>query len=375
MKLSHKEFKIQWKKEQKKKKRGVLLGILALVIVFLISLCFRTQTVGFIPKETFFNLWDGIKLGLSTIFRTSYVLDASQVLRDNAYFAESMERLEVSFFTVVSGMGLGLAGAVFQQVYKNPIASPSTIGATAGVSLGNMLMVLMFSYTAVYMVLYRYIYCIVITLAIMVAVLLVGRVLGHAAKEYSVVEMLMFGSIISRMITAYNTYTMYTLNAGAFQAYQQFNLGINQTFSFKSLGLFTLIMVVCITLLMKMRFRINSVGLDPMEAKASGVNMWRERVLVQLLAALLIAAACIQCGDVGLFALVVPHFVRFMVGSDFRKLAIYSTIFGGILLLVMRIITCFFFMDGETIPVNFIVSIVMIPIFFVIIAVHRRGFD
>jgi len=375
MQLSHSEFTNRWKTLHMNNRKYLSFTIIALVICFLVSLCFRTITPGFIPKETFVNLIMGAKLYISKITGSSYYLNYPEFMNNVTYFSETLVRFSISVFTVFAGMALGLAGAVFQQVYHNPIASPSTIGATAGVNLGNMMIVMMFPASAVFMIVYRYVACIAFTCGIMVIVLVAGKFLGKNGSTYSVIEMLMIGSILSRLIVTFVSYVMYHYGSEAFVAYQQLNLGLFQVYKFKSVVIFLSVIAAGLVLLLKMRFRINATGFDYLEAKAVGVNLWSEQIISQMLGAVLIAVACIQCGDVGLFALVIPHMVRYMVGSDFRKLAVYSTIYGGIFLLIIRMISSMIFLGDEAIPLSFIVSIVMIPVFMVMLAMQRRGFD
>lgn len=375
MQLSHKIIRERWKEIHGKNKKYLHITLVLLLACFLLSLCFRTEFPEFIPKHTLLNLWEALKLTLAHAVGSPYYLKQNEIIHSFAYYAESLIRLKISLFTVLSGMALGLAGAVFQQVYHNPIASPSTIGATVGVNFGNMFMVTLFSSSAMVMILYRYVACFVFTGLIMLAVLLVGRYLGKKGNTYSVVEMLMFGSILSRMITAYNTYKMYHLSGVAFITYQQLNLGISQVYTNKSLLIFLVVMVAGMTPLLKMRFRMNVLGFDAMEAQAAGVRLWTEQIFSQMLGAAIIAAACIQCGDIGLFALVIPHLVRYLVGSDFRKLAVFSTVYGGIFLLAIRMVTSMIYLGDSPIPMNFIVSIVMIPVFMAMLALRRRGFD
>lgn len=373
--LSHERIVQRFTKLHKQNRRYLWMTLILLLLAFALSLCFRTVVPSFMPKNTAVNLFHYARFGLSQLLGTSYYLEKDAVIDTLSYYGESVIRLKISAFTVAAGMGLGLAGAIFQQVYQNPIASPTTIGAASGVKLGNMAVVLLFSSAAAQMVLYRYVLCLIFTGVIMAAVLIVGRFLGNTHGNYSVLEMLMFGSILSRLISSFVTYWMYNLSGAGFLTYQQIDLGVYTLYTKKSMLLFFVIIAACLLPLLKMRFRLNAVSMDPLEAQAAGVQIQRERLIGQMLAAALVAVACIQCGDVGLFALVIPHIVRYLVGSDFRKLAVYSTIYGGIFLLVIRMVSSMIFMGDEPIPMSFIVSIVMIPLFLVLLAVGRRGFD
>ena len=45
-------------------------------------------------------------------------------------------RLPRTFMAIMAGAGLGLAGSVYQIIFKNPLASPDIIGIAGGANLG-----------------------------------------------------------------------------------------------------------------------------------------------------------------------------------------------------------------------------------------------
>jgi ABC-type Fe3+-siderophore transport system permease subunit len=69
---------------------------------------------------------------------------------------------------------------------------------------------------------------------------------------------------------------------------------------------------------------------------------------------------------------VIPYLLRRLVGSDFRRLAVYSGLIGGALLMLCRVGTSFFLLAGEPLPVSFLIQLVLTPAFMVILA-RQRG--
>lgn len=79
---------------------------------------------------TFSNFHSQLALPLwRQAFFTPDELDISQML-----FHYSM--LPRTLLSLLVGAGLGLAGALFQQILRNPLAEPSTLGVSAGAQLG-----------------------------------------------------------------------------------------------------------------------------------------------------------------------------------------------------------------------------------------------
>ena len=45
-------------------------------------------------------------------------------------------RLSRTIMAIIAGVGLGVAGSVYQIIFKNPLASPDIIGIAGGANLG-----------------------------------------------------------------------------------------------------------------------------------------------------------------------------------------------------------------------------------------------
>lgn len=54
-------------------------------------------------------------------------------------------RLSRSIMVIMGGIGLGVAGSVFQTIFKNPLASPDIIGVTSGANVGAALSIVFLS--------------------------------------------------------------------------------------------------------------------------------------------------------------------------------------------------------------------------------------
>ena len=375
MQLSHSEITALWKEEKKAGRKGLIIGLLLLLLAFLVSMCFRTVVPGFIPKEAAMNSIEALKLMFADITGSSYALNRLDIQKSMPYFLETIARFKISVVTVFSGMALALSGAVFQTVYRNPLASPNMIGATVGVNLGNIIMVSAFSTACLTMTGLRYAVCFLVTVAIMGFIIIFSRITGMKGYGYSVTEMVMVGSVISHIFSTFVTFRMYRMSSIKMLVYQMLNLGLYMSDSTLGILIFIILCGVGMIPLLRMRFRMNSLGIDQHEAAAGGVNPWREQVIAQVLSIITITAALVQCGDVGLFALAVPHIVRYYAGSDFRRLAVYSCITGGVLLLVCRSISSMLFLSTSGMPINFVTAVLMLPIFIIVMIQQRRGFE
>ncbi|MCD8110125.1 MAG: iron ABC transporter permease [Clostridiales bacterium] len=360
-----------------KKSRVIYAGLgVAVIFLFLLSLCFKTSTPGFIsPKETFIDLFTALRLFFSDLFNLPYSMDRSEIIASLPNYHISLTRLARTIMFCLSGMGVALAGAIFQTVYKNPMASPNIIGATVGVQLGNVLMITLYGTMAIYMPLTRYKYCYILTAIIVGGVLLMGKIAGGKRATYSVIEMVMAGSVVSQAFQVVTTYMMYNLEDDDLLTYQQLTMGTDIKTDIVSMSAFCIAMAASLLPMFLIRFRFNGAGFSMDEAKLQGINGVRLRMGGQVCGVIMVTAAMIHCGDVGMISMAVPHLARYLVGADFRRVSVCSMLFGAILMLGCRIVSSMIYIENTELPVNFIISLCIMPVFLVVLTRQRRGFE
>lgn len=374
--LDQQEIRQTLKKDQQKDR--ILFGFLITIVIllFLLSLCFKTSSPGFIPPvETFTNLTTAFRLFISHLFHTSYSLNETKIIQSLPNYYISLTRFYRTIIFLLSGMAVPLAGAIFQTIYKNPMASPNIIGATAGVQLGNVIMITIYGAAALYMPLTRYGYCYGITMVIVIGVFVLTRFTSGSSNRYSVLEMVMAGSVVSQVFQVITTYLMYLLEDEDLLTYQQMNLGTNIRTDITSMIIFLIAMAVSLIPTMLIRYRFNGAGLTREEALMQGIHDTRLKIMGQICGVIMVTAAMIHCGDVGMLSMAIPHLARYFVGADFKKVSLCSMLMGASLMLLCRMISSMIYINGSELPVSFMMSLIVMPIFMVVLARQRRGFE
>lgn len=366
-------------KDLKKIRKMYVLFILVTAAVFLASLCCKTYTSGFIPpKQTFLNLFIPFRLSLSELFGTPYSFDRKEILAgliDSDYLG-SLIRLKRTVLYCFAGMALALSGAIFQTIYKNPMASPNIIGATVGVNLGNVLVVTMLASGGLAVsILTRYKYCYILTAVIMCFVLLLGKLAGGKKADFGVIEMVMAGTVVSQAFNVVSTYLMYNLEDEDLVTYQMMSLGTSVYTDAVSMLLFAVMMAGSIIPILLIRFRFNGAAMGRDEARVCGINSVPLRLAGQVCGVVMVTAALIHVGDVGMLTLALPHLARYFVGADFRRVSIFSMMTGAIVLMGCHIVSSQFYVSGSEIPVNFFISLCIMPVFMAVLMKQRRGFE
>ncbi len=379
MRLSREEIRRTWAEDQRKRRRRLLRALGVTAGVFLLSLCVRYNAYyyedKFVPLAYLKSYLLALRLLAARLTKSALFYDQSAAIEavgGSILYLGALARLKITLMALVSGAALSIAGAIFQTAYRNPMASPNILGATAGVKLGNVLVILLYSAAAVEKVYLRYQFCYGFTAVCVLAILLLGRLAGSRRENFSVMEMVMVGSIVSQALNVVTMYLMYQLEDEDLLLYQQLSLGAYLQTDRVSMTIFFLIMAIAILPVLLMRYRMNIIGLDKMETTTIGLNPRPLRLVGQLCGVLMVTCAMIHCGEVGMLSMVIPYIVRQSVGADFRQVCVYSALGGGVLLMVCRLLTSFFVIENEPVPVSFLVNLILVPIFMVILA-RQRG--
>lgn len=394
MRLEKAQLRLAWEADRKRARCMMLLAVLLTVVVFLICLAIKYEQFDrpgvFMPGRYYHSLLTRLGIALSGIVKGNYWHQRENLIAAIGIFdyGGALARLKVTGMAAAAGAGLAVAGAVFQTIYKNPMASPNMLGATAGVQLGNIIMVMMYSIDATALIVMRYKLCYGLTAICVCVVIILGKLAGDRTGNPSVLKMVMAGSIISQGLGTIAMYYMYQLADEDLLVYQQISMGTYIDTKNISLILFFILMAGSLIPMLLLRYRFNVTGIDDGEARAAGVNPAPYRLAGQICGVIMVTAAMIHCGEAGMLSMVIPFIVRSAVGSDFRKVFSYSALAGASLMMVCRTAATSIALRNSvgdilidanfqivTLPVSFIVNICLLPFFMIILAKQRSAFE
>lgn len=379
MQLTKQQMRETWERDKQKLRRRYAVAALAALAVFLLCLCFRYNAYYYEEKFVLSKNLESYALALRLLFAriTNGALfqqkdSVIETFGSIAYYG-ALARLRITLVAFVSGAALAVSGAVFQTAYRNPMASPNIIGATAGVDLGNVLVVTLCSAQAYENILLRYQYCYGFTVLCVGLVFLLGKLSGVGRRSYSILEMVMAGSVISQVVRVFSMYLMYELPEEDLLLYEELSLGTYPDTSALSMAVFFAVMAVAVIPVLLMRFRLNALGMDKTEADAIGVASGKLRIVAQICGVLMVTCSMIHCGEIGMLSLVIPYIVRDRVGSDFRHLALFSALIGGTLLMLCNLAASFLYIADAPLPATFLIELILVPAFLVILVRNRRA--
>ena len=335
------------KTQDKNNYRGTLFVLsFSLIILFLISL-----VLGRYP------------LSLSEIGRLllSRITDIEQTWPDSAEAIFFNVRLPRVGLAVLVGAALSTSGAAYQGMFRNPLVSSDIVGASSGAAFGAALGILlgaggsMISMSAF--------------LFSGISVILVYMI-SRIMRQNQVLGLVLAGIMIGSIFNAGTSFLK--LMADPNDQLPQITFWLMGSLNGKTLSeLFYAAILILLGLvpLLGLRWKMNLLTMDEKEAQAMGVAVGPLRLVVIVCATLLTATSIAVSGMIGWISLVIPHFSRLLVGSDFRRLLPTSMLMGSCFLLIVDNISRLTF--TAEIPLGILTSIVGAP-FYLYLLMSRR---
>jgi len=364
--------------EKKKKRRLLLISLSAFLVIFGFSLCIRTAAVGLVaPQEVLLNLFTCLKLNICKLLSLPGYLEAEYaIMNDLPLYFETLARFKISLLSFTAGGMMAVAGAVYQGVFRNPIAAPTMLGVSSGINFAIIIMTYMFGSQLYSMTAARYQFAYIGAAVMLVIVMLASKLIAGKKRKAAVTDMLLMGIVLSQILGCIESYLRFEMDPELLRVLQELSSGIYinlDTISFVYLGASLLIGFLPIFL---MRFSFNVVCFPDEDAYNLGINPKLLRYTLLIAATLLIASATVHVGAVGMLALIIPHFCRYFFGVDSRKLVFSSFVYGGLFLLVCRGVSASisFGMYGA-LPIATVVSVIAAPVFVIVLLQQRRGWE
>jgi iron complex transport system permease protein len=269
-------------------------------------------------------------------------------------------RLPRLLLALMAGAALSVSGASLQALFKNPLVNEYILGISFGAAFGAALSLVFLGKNFPAQVA-AFVFALG---AVLVVLLISGRSESHT------VSLLLTGVIVSAFFQALLSLVEFFANPYALQSLFFWLLGSLSLATWKDLSISLPIMAMGIVVLIMMRWRLNVLSLSEEEAKAMGVHVRREKLLVILLTSLITAAATAVAGVIGWIGLIVPHLVRMMVGADNRKVIPLSAALGASVLIIADDITRV--AATFEIPIGILTSIIGIPFFIILLRRSRK---
>ncbi len=277
-------------------------------------------------------------------------------------------RLPRLFTGMCAGAGLALAGMVFQAMFRNPLATPDTLGVSSGASLGAAITVLAGLSGNI----------------LGIPIITLGAFLGSMAaislvymfssiqKTFSNITMLLAGVATSLLFSSLLMFAQYLSSMrNSFQIVRWLMGGIDVFGYSPFFSMFPLVALAALIILVKSPV-LNLLLTGEDIAQTRGVAVGREKIILFFATSLMVSAIVSVCGPIGFIGLMAPHMCRILFGNDHRLLVWMSMIFGGTFLVVCDTIARVIVAPAEM-PVGVITALLGGPFFLILLLGQVRG--
>ncbi|WP_338821362.1 iron ABC transporter permease [Acidovorax temperans] len=238
-------------------------------------------------------------------------------------------RLPRSLGAWLAGALLGLAGAVAQGLFRNPLADPFLLGSASGASLGVASALALFGVAPATVLLAK----LGLTGAAFVgAVLAVLLTLQLARGVQHTLRLLLAGVIVGVVLGAVKD--LITLAApDIIPSMQGFNLGSAGFIGWASCVLMAAAWCVCAAAAWVFSRALDGLSLGEATAASLGLPLAPMRLALVAVLALATGTAVAQTGLIAFVGLAAPHLVRSMAKVTHAWLVLLASLMGGVLLM------------------------------------------
>ena len=260
------------------------------------------------------------------------------------------------------GGALSAAGASYQGVFQNPMASPDVLGASSGAAFGAALAILLGGSAQI------------VTGAAFVSSLvtvMVVYLIAERAPGLRVVNLILAGIMVGSLFTAGTSYIKLVADpSNQLPAITYWMMGSLSGSKLSQVSFVIIPMALGLLPLLLIRWQINILTLGDEEARTLGVHTNRLRMVVIFCATLITAASISVSGMIGWVGLVIPHLSRKLVGNNYRFLLPASMILGATFLLIVDNISRNLL--AVEIPIGILTAFVGAPFFLYLIARQEK---
>jgi len=278
-------------------------------------------------------------------------------------------RLPRALLALIVGASLAIVGTIMQALVRNSLADPYVLGISSGASIGaaSIIVFNLFSATTLIGTSALSVASFIGASIAMTLVYLVAR----AGQGLSPVRLILSGFAFSYLFSAITSLIVFLGDQRAASSVVFWLLG--------GLGRaqWSLLLIPFASLLILVSYAIyrgrwlNSMAMGDDIAISVGINVKRFRVILFLLSSLVTGVVVSVSGAIGFVGLVVPHIARLILGSDHRRVLMFSIPLGSFFVLAADTIARTV-VAPQVLPLGVVTALVGGPIF-IMLLLKRSG--
>lgn len=262
-------------------------------------------------------------------------------------------RVPRTLMAALCGAGLGLAGAVYQNIFKNPLASPDIIGISSGANMGAAIAIVAAGGAMVSVAIGAFAGGLA---AVAMVMLLVQATRSNATSTY-----VLAGIIISAVANAVIMLLKYFADSESkLAAIEYWTMGSLASITASKVQAILPFWIIGFAGLLLLHRQIQLLGLNEEECRSLGVRLGQVRIGVLLLSTLLVASIISVTGLISFAGLIAPHIARMMLKRQNTQTLILSAMVGAGVMLLSDILARSLY--SAELPLSILTTIIGVPI-------------
>ncbi len=266
----------------------------------------------------------------------------------------------------VVGMGLAVAGLLFQGLFRNPMADPAVIGVSSGAALGAIVVILAGGAAVLG--------GLGVAGAAFAGALLVAFLVYRLARigpAVHVVTLLLAGIAVAAVMSGVMSVLM-SFSGEQIRNIYFWILGGLSSRGWSALQVVTPIVVAGVAAAAFLVNDLNLLALGEERAAQLGVEVERTKRRTLALGSLMAAAAVSVSGVIGFVGLMTPHLLRLVIGADHRRL-LPACVLAGPTILILADLASRTLIAPEELPLGAVTAVLGGPFFLYLLRRQRSA--
>ena len=286
-------------------------------------------------------------------------------------------RLPRVLTAMLVGTALGLAGLQMQTVFRNPLASPFTLGVSSGASLGVALVILVSPTSAeIFSGVGGSFFTNLGTVAgaALGAAATLSIMLMVASRVADMVVVLLLGVVMASLIGAIVTILIFFANEQQTREFVEWGLGSFNRVRWGEMPFLSSSIGVAVILAVFTLKPLNALLLGDNYARSMGLNVKWARVIIMGSASLMAGSVVAYAGPIGFLGIAIPHIARGIFGTSDHRVLVPGSILVGIAVALACGILAELPSSSLNLPINAATALFGGPVAMWVLLKARRGF-